>query len=344
MKISRITTAAAILGLAVTSWAAPSASASAVGGQPSTKGIIVWTNRTPAGSEHLLIARADGARQRVLTPALADTFDFNAQVAPDGAWIAYEHNTPETATIHLVRPDGTRDHAIDVGCVDPCAAAVAPTWLSNSRLAFTRVDGPFDPVTGVPASAVLWSSRIDGSDVRRLSQSGIDGTFEDSYLRISPDRNYLTFQRVRDADGQSALFRMAPSGRNVRQLTPWEISAAINDLSTARRGPTKDLLVFDSGRGVPGATFVDLATVPATCTSLADCTAKIRWLTDNQATGRRNANPQWSPDGKNLVFTDRPSINDQNADIWTMRYRGTDRRKISTAPTFDYRPTWGTRD
>src|SRR4051812_26921071 len=262
MKISRITTAAAILGLAVTSWAAPSASASTGAGQPSTKGIIVWTNRTPAGSEQLLIARADGTRQRVLTPALPDTFDFNAQVAPDGAWIAYEHNTPETATIHLVRPDGTRDHAIDVGCVDPCVAAVAPTWLSNSKLAFTRVDGPFDPVTGVPASAVLWSSRIDGSDVRRLSQPGVDGTFEDSYLRISADRNYLTFQRVRDADGLSTMFRMTPTGGQVRQLVPWEIGAGINDLSTARRGPTKDLLVFESTRGVPGATFLDLATVP----------------------------------------------------------------------------------
>jgi Tol biopolymer transport system component len=160
----------------------------------------------------------------------------------------------------------------------------------------------------------------------------------------SADRNYLTFQRVRDADGRSALFRMTPNSSKVRQLTPWEISAGINDLSTARRGPTKDLLVFDSGRGVPSATFVDLATVPATCTSLADCTSKIRWLTDNQATGRRNANPQWSPDGTSLVFTDRPSVNDQNADIWTMRYLGTDRRKISTSPTFDYRPAWGTRD
>src|SRR3954470_3334258 len=172
MRVSRVCAGAAIVGFALACMAATSASASTGAGQPSTKGIIVWTNRTPAGSEHLLIARADGTRQRVLTPALADTSDFNAQVAPDGAWIAYEHNTPETATIHLVRPDGTRDHPIDLGCVDPCVATVAPTWLSNSKLAFTRVDGPFDPVAGFAASAVLWSSRIDGSDVRRVSQPG----------------------------------------------------------------------------------------------------------------------------------------------------------------------------
>jgi Tol biopolymer transport system component len=324
--------------------AATSASASTGGGQPSTKGIIVWSNRTPAGSEHLLTARADGSRQRVLTPALPDIQDLNAQVSPDGDWIAYEHDDPERASVHLVRPDGTGDHAIDVGCVDPCVVAAEPTWLSNTRLAFSLVKGPFDPVTGTAASAVLWSSRIDGSDVRRLSQPGIDGTFEDNYLRISADRSYLTFQRIRTADGRTALFRMSPSGRHVRELTPWDVEVNVYDLSTARSGRTKDLLVFDTTRTVPDATFVDLATVPATCTSVPDCTSKIRWLTDNQATGRRNANPQWSPDGKNLVFTDRPSVNDQNADIYTMRYFVGDRRKISTSPDFDYRPAWGPRD
>ena len=198
-------------------------------------------------------------------------------------------------------------------------------------------------MTGIAASAVIWSSRIDGSDVRRLSQPGIDGTFEDSYLRISADRSYLTFQRIRNADGQTALFRMSPAGRHVRQLTPWR-----HRTCTTCRQPEADgrrtCWCSTPGRNDPDNTFVDLATVPATCTSLPDCTSKIRWLTDNQATGRRNANPQWSPDGKNLVFTDRPSVNDQNADIYTMRYFGGDRRKISTSPDFDYRPAWGPRD
>ena len=80
---------------------------------------------------------------------------------------------------------------------------------------------------------------------------------------------------------------------------------------------------------------------PASRKFVSDCVAKIRWLTDNGATGRRNANPQWSPDGSSLVFTDRSSIDDPNPDIWTMRYNGTQRRKISTSANFNYRPTWG---
>ena len=289
-----------------------------------------------------MVARADGSRPRPLTPPTAQTNDFDAQVSPDGRWVAFERDTPDTATVHLVRPDGSGDHLVDVGCVDPCVAALSPTWLSDHRIAFTLIKGPFDATTDAAASAALWSVRLDGSHLRRLSPAGIDGKFEDYYLRVSRDGSYVTFRRLSDAAGAAALFRMDRDGGDLHQLTPYAINAEVNDLSTAEHGPTKDLMVFESfGRGDPAATFGDLATVPTTCTSLADCTARIHWLTDNGATGRRNANPQWSPDGRSIVFTDRPSIDVEDANIFTMRWNGTQRRQISTSPEFDYRPTWG---
>lgn len=175
-----------------------------------------------------------------------------------------------------------------------------------------------------------------------MSAAGIDGKFEDLYLRVSGDRSYVTFLRISDELSTAALFRMDRDGGDLHQLTPYAINAGVNDLSTAEHGPTKDLLVSESfGRGAPAATFGDLATVPTTCTSLADCTARIHWLTDNGATGWRNANPQWSPDGRSIVFTDRPSIDVEVANIFTTRWNGAHRRQISTSPEFDYRPTWG---
>ena len=343
MVTNRFMVSVTIVAIAASLVTMPAASAGTGHGAPSADGVIVWTNRADDGSEHLMIARADGSHARALTPSIPDNFDIDAQVSPDGRWIAYEHDTPVDASIHLVRPNSKQDHVVDVGCVDPCVAAVSPTWLSSTRLAFSLVSGPFDDETGNAASAVLWSARVDGTDVRRLSEPGIDGVYEDGYLRVSRDRSFLTFMRRSNADGRSALFRVAPDGSDLRQLTPWDISAEVNDLSTAKRGPTKDLIVFESyGRGDPDATFADIATVPATCRSLEACTAKIHWLTDNGATGRRNANPQWSPDGSSLVFTNRSSIDEPNADIWTMRYGGYQRRQISTSPNFDYRPAWGT--
>jgi len=343
MRYQTVLTALAAAGLAAGLSPAPGATAASSDRPPTKQGVIVWTTRADDGSEHLLIARGDGTHQRSLTPSTPDVFDLNAQVSSRGTWIAYEHNFPDGANIHLIRPSAADDHVVDVGCVDPCVAVVAPTWLSNKRLAFSMVIGPFDEQTGAPAANVLWSSRLDGSDVRRISKPGIDGTFEDTSLRVAPGRAYLTFSRFRNADSRRALFRMDLDGSHVRQLTPWEISAAeVYDLSTARSGPTKGLIVFESyGRGDPDATFADIATVPSTCQPLTACTARIQWITDNAATGRRNANPQWSPDGSSIVFTDRSSIDEPNAQIWTMRYGGGPRRLISTSPNFDYRPAWG---
>jgi hypothetical protein len=342
VKTNRFFVSVTILAITATLATMPAASAVTRHRAPSTHGVIVWTNRADDGSEHLMIARANGSHSRALTPSIPDTFDVEAQVSPAGRWIAYEHDTAENASIHLVRPNGRDDHLLDVGCVDLCVVAASPTWLSNSRLAFTLVKGPFDEQTGAPASVALWSARVDGSHVRRLSDPASDGIYEEARLRVSRDRSYWTFERFRPADEKAALFRRAPDGSHLRQLTPWDLKADVFDLSTASRGRTKDLIVFESyGRGDPDATFVDIATVPATCRSLEVCTAKIHWLTDNGATGRRNANPQWSPDGSSLVFTNRSSIDEPNADIWTMRYGGSKRRQISTSPNFDYRPAWG---
>jgi Tol biopolymer transport system component len=312
-------------------------SASGTNLRPSHKGVIVWSNRAADSSEHLLIARADGSHQKDLTTPAADTTDADAQMSPDGRWIAYQRDQGESETIRLVRPDGRDDHVVDLACVDPCLAVASPTWLSNHRIAFTRV-----AQTGDTSSVALYTARIDGGGVHRFSEPGTDGVYEDLYLRVAPDHRYLTFLRRRIADGTSALFRASLDGSHRRQLTPYGLRVDINDLSTANHGSTKDLLVFDSGgRGDPTKTFLDLGTVPATCRSLSDCTSKIRWLTDNAATGRRNGNPQWSPDGTSLVFTDRASGAEPNAEIWTMRYPESTRRKISTSPNFDYRPTWG---
>lgn len=65
------------------------------------------------------------------------------------------------------------------------------------------------------------------------------------------------------------------------------------------------------------------------------------WLTDNEASGRRNANPHWSPDGRDYVFTDRANIDTEDVQIWTARFGTDERREISTSKRFDYRPDSG---
>jgi hypothetical protein len=207
-------------------------------------------------------------------------------------------------------------------------------------LAVTRVDGPF--TNDNAAQALIWTVRPDGSRLRRLSPVSAAGVFEDSYAHASRDGGYLVFMRRRLSDGATALFRSDRLARHPQRITPWGLGIEVNDVSTAAGGPTKDLVLFEAyGRGDPDATFVDLGTVPATCPSPAACRKALVWLTDNGASGRRNANPHWSPAGRDYVFTDRTSIDTEDVQIWTATYGSGARREVSTSPRFDYRPDWG---
>ena len=250
--------------------------------EPSTQGLIVWTNRAADGREGLMIARADGTERMALTHPGKDQADIDSQFSPNGEWIAYERDDHDSATVRLVRPDGTDDHLVPVPCDDPCVVVAGPTWLSNNLLAVVRVLGPFDSDDRA-AEALLWTVRPDGSGLKRLSPASAAGKFEDAYVHASRDGDYRVFMRLRLSDDATALFRKDASG--LQRITPWGLGIEINDVSTAAGGSTEDLVVFESyGRGDPDATFADLGVVPATCASPKACRKALVWLTDNEAT------------------------------------------------------------
>ena len=312
----------------------------AVADQPEP-GRIVWTNApdNTFTAGHLVSSRPDGRGVLQLTPDTPGVNDIDASTSPDGQRILYQRDSADVSGLRIVDANGRRDHGVALKCSDPCVADVSPTWMDNGRIAFTRVVQPFDGPNESAHSAVLYTANPNGTDVRRLSQPGIDGVFEDGYARLTPDGRAVVFVRHRDLDSTNALFRMSLHASHLQQLTPFGPAGDFFDISPAQSGPTKGLLVFDTFR--KGETSLDIATVPTTCRSLAACISSIRFLTHNAGGARRNGNPTWSPDGQRIAFTDRASIEAVNADIWTMRYDTTDRQSVSTSPLFDYRPDWG---
>jgi Tol biopolymer transport system component len=303
---------------------------------------IVWSSWNETfTSAQIMVADPDGNHLRQLTRLKPDVLDFDPVFSPDGSHVVFERDKPDRVEIVITDARGNHQRAVDLGCVDPCSGDVLPSWTANgARIVFQRVVGPFDQPNGSARSAVLYTENLDGSDVRRLSEPGIDGTYEDSHARYAPDGSYLTFLRGDNVNLASAVFRMDPDGTNVRQLTPWELGADLPDLSVATRGPTKDLVVFETFGHPP----LDVATVPATCTTLEDCSSKIVYVTHNGGGTAESFNPSWSPDGRRIAyvaFTPETDTSPFSCDIWTIRPDGTGRRQVSTSPRCDFRPDWG---
>jgi Tol biopolymer transport system component len=308
---------------------------------------IVWSRFNRQGtSAQIVSADPDGRHVRTLTHPGRGVFDFGPVISPDGGRMVFERNRADGVDIALVDADGQHERVIDLGCADPCADDVAPSWTHDGRrVVFSRIVGPFDLVNESAHSAVLHTANGDGTDVRRLSEPGIDGVYEDYHASFSADGSFLTFVRVRNADIRSAIFRMDADGTDVGQLTPWELDADLPVLSLATRGPTKDMVVFETfGHGTPEGSTQNVATVPATCASLADCSARISYVTDNGAGPEESFNPSWSPDGRRIVyveFTPGDESHPPSGDIWTVRPDGRGAQPVSLSRRFEFGPDWG---
>ena len=103
----------------------------------------------------------------------------NAQFSPNGRWIAYTALDESSGEVRLVRPDGSKDHRLPVGCQDPCLEVGTPTWITNHRLAVVKVKGPV--VDDTASEALLWTVKRDGSSLHRMSPAGDAGKYEDAY-------------------------------------------------------------------------------------------------------------------------------------------------------------------
>jgi len=295
-------------------------------------GRIFWSRFTDDTftTARIVSAEPDGSRLRVLSRGAPGQLDVDPAPSPRGDRIVFMREIGEHTEIVVMNADGSRQRTVDFGCVDPCVSDQGPGWTPDgAHLTFTRVVFPDDS----DPSALLMVANLDGSHLRRLSQHGIEGVYEDYRARFLPDGRTVTFIRIRGTDTKSAVFAMDVQGRRARQLTPWEIDADTHDVSS------RGVVVFETfGHGPPEGQSSNVATVPVRCGSLAACTRRIRYVTRNGAGPVWSTNPSWSPDGRRIVFAE---FDDTTfADLWTVRPDGSDRRQVTTSPLWDFRPSW----
>src|SRR3984957_9760419 len=194
---------------------------------PAQSGRIVWTQVLDSNftTARLVSARPDSRGFRVLTHPGPKRFDIDAVVSPDGRQVLFERDLPSgRSVLEMVGAGGGRVRIVPVRCTDPCAGLDNPGWAGSRRIAFSRVMGRFDGPGRAAHSAVLYHARRAGSGMRRLSQHGIDGVYEDYHARFDASGRHLIFLRLRNSDGKTAVFWMRRDGSGVHQLTPWRLA------------------------------------------------------------------------------------------------------------------------
>ena len=308
--------------------------------------VLVWSQYDASFSTvRVMLSDSAGGHARAITHPPDGAIDLDPQVSPDGIHVLFERDLPPFGIVHIgtVRIDGSEEHLLDLGCVDPCAGDLMPNWTPDSRhLTWTRVVGPFDPDTGDAQSAVLWLGDLAGKHQRRLSPPGIELKRCEEYGAQYAPAGYTILTRLCAGLGLTVV-RRETNGRE-RLLTPWSVNADLPDISPATVGPTKDLVVFETPTP-NGSTAV--ATVPSTCRDQAECAKHIRYLTSPNSQPDQNFNPAWSPDGRTIAYVRfTPGIPPDvppAADIWTMKWNGANKQPVVTSPLFDFRPEWGQR-
>ncbi len=273
--------------------------------------------------------------------------------------------TPSPTAVALARtgtPPPTATRPIVIVTVVPNPFGAPPTWtpsatptlpptetplptlppLSSYRLLFVR------EVNGLPA---LFSSRGDGSDVRRLTPEGAPFTFP----AWSPDGTRIAYTTLVDgreqifvanADGSNAQMALempntraravswSPDGRAIAFSSD---DVQVDDIFIYRFGEPTVQRITD-GRGIetdpawsPDGTKIAYAADPSGRGGslqifVRDLTREGRDATVQLTSSGQNFAPAWSPDGQFIAYA---SSQGRGSRIFVMRADGSDKRQLT---------------
>jgi len=233
-----------------------------------------------------------------------------------------------SGAIFTIRPDGTRERQVThppAGTVDR-NPDVSP---DGRRIVFEREAETMDDIFVV---------NVDGTGLRRLTGSAYpagnclpDSGECNGSPAWSPNGRWIVFDRgfgtvVGDLVETVALFVMRPDGTHVRQITqldpPASGSTGVDTEPQFSPDGTRVLFQRDNVRTATPEGAVAL------------------WIR-NLRTGREHRvtpyrlqagdTPDWSPDGKKILFHDNQNTPDGNANLYTIRPNGTHLKQLTFA-------------
>jgi Tol biopolymer transport system component len=292
-----------------------------------TNGRIAFAREDPAlGDTVTYTANPDGSHMQPLLPSFTSG---SPHWSPDGSEVAVNSSLgvpccdfPYSAVI--INPDTGSFRTLAMQ--DPNVATFCSIWSPNATRLACLGDSPDASVRGV---YTIRSS--DGGGLTRITNA--EGA-SDVPIDYSPDGRQIVFGRVDPDDHhctkRSALYVVNVDGSGLRRITPWGFCDDDGSWS-----PDGKEIAFEHR----GSLFV----VHPDGSDLA----KIPLATDSRSFA---GDFSWSPNGQKIVFllfsptsppSGGPAASFQEG-IGTANADGTDLQQVTSSPTFDHQPDWGT--
>jgi Tol biopolymer transport system component len=292
-------------------------------------GQIAWKSFARVeGTWWIDAANPDGSHRRRLTHPGAGVHDDLPDWSPDGSNILFERIFQPASDLPTVADEIMRVNADGSGlrqigaCSDDCVVNDDPQYSPDgrrivySRLMRLKPKGSL--VLGV------WVMDSNGNNPRQITQLSSPSSSEDHEPAWSPDGKNIVFTRLNDAaepTNQQAVFVVASSGGKPRRITSWKLNAG---------GPNWSPLI-QSYRDCPCSELSQVYTFAPDGSGLTQ-------LTD----AGRNIEPNWSPNGKKIIYAHQPATGPGQPDLWSMDASGKSKHPLVQTKLWESEPDWGT--
>jgi Tol biopolymer transport system component len=247
----------------------------------------------------------------------------NPAFSPSGKQIAY---TCHETAICIMNADGSGNREVFTPAA-PMTIAKEPTWSPDGkRLAFTG------EVTGNILIAAIWIVNVDGSHAHSITPTDVNQIA--SQPSWSPDGRWLAIdyadetRKLATGGWALAIYLVRPDGSGLHQLTPK--TPTLEQQGSPSWSPDGKLVIFGQiGPGWPTKVTMGIYTIRK------DGSGRKRLL---QNPGDYDADPHYSPDGKQIVFWHQHHPEKSSTRwIYTMSSSGTQLHRLTAGST----PAWG---
>jgi Tol biopolymer transport system component len=299
-----------------------------------TNGRIAWKSFVRVdGTWWIYAANPDGSHRRRLTHPASGVHDDLPDWSPDGSTILFERifqsgsDLPTVADeIMRVNADGTGVRQIG-SCTGDCVVNDDPQYSPDGRrIAYTRL------MRAKPKGSLVlgvWVMDSNGSNPRQITQLTSPAGSEDHEPAWSPDGKSIVFMRLNDTakpTAQQAVFIVASSGGTPRRITSWKLNAGGPNWSS-----DGSKILIQSYRDCPCSETSQVYTVAPDGSGLTRLTG----------TGK-NIEPNWSPDGKTIIYAHQSATGAGQFDLWSMHASGKSKKPIVQTTGWESEPDWGT--